>query len=105
MRLGEPANLPVERPNIEFYSGDLYRLVNERLKPYYNNVWLAGGAILAKDFIRLKLADEIRLSILPIMLGDGTLFFDHIGHEQALHLQNVTPYKNGMVELCYEIRK
>jgi dihydrofolate reductase len=98
-------DLPVERPNIEFYAGDLTKFVNERLKPRYKNVWLVGGPMLAKDFIRLKLADEIRLSILPIILGDGTLFFDHIGQEQALHLKDVTAYKNGMVELCYEIRK
>ena len=97
-------NLPVERKNIEFYSGDLEKLVNERLKPNYKNVWVAGGAILAKDFIRLKLADEIRLSVLPIILGDGILFFDHMGHEQTLHLKDVTAYKSGMVELCYEIR-
>ena len=98
-------NLRVERPNIEIYSGDLNKLVNERLKPNYRNVWLAGGAMLAKDFIRLKLADEIRLSIMPIILGDGTLFFDQIGQEQALHLKDVTAYKSGMVELFYEIRK
>ena len=98
-------NLPVERPNIELYWGDLDKLVNERLKPSYQNVWLAGGAMLAKEFIRLKLAGEIRLSVIPIILGDGTLFFDHIGQEQPLHLKNVTAYKNGMVELCYEIKK
>lgn len=98
-------NLPVERKNIEFYSGDPNKLLIERLKPNYKNVWLAGGAALANDFIRLKLADEIRLSVLPIILGDGTPFFDHIGHEQPLHLTNVTAYKNGIVELCYEIRK
>ena len=61
--------------------------------------------MLAKDFIRLKLADEIRLSIIPIILGDGIPFFDHIGREQPLHLKNITAYKNGMVELWYEIRK
>ena len=60
-------NLPVERQNIEIYSGDLNKLVNEQLKPNYRNVWLVGGAILAKDFIALKLADEIRLSVLPII--------------------------------------
>ena len=98
-------NLPVERNNIEFYSGDLDKLVNERLKPNYRNVWLVGGAMLAKDFIRLRLADEIRLSVLPIILGDGTLFFDHIGHEQGLHLKDVRAYKTGMVELWYEIKK
>jgi len=98
-------NLPINRQNIETYSGDLNKLVDKRLKPNYKNVWLVGGAMLAKDFIRLKLADEIKLSILPIILGDGTLFFDHIGQEQTLHLKDVTGYKNGMVELCYEIRK
>jgi len=98
-------NLPVDRQNIELYSGDLNKLVDERLKPNYKNVWLAGGARLARDFIRLKLAAEIRLSVLPIILGDGTLFFDHIGQEQALHLKEVTAYKSGMVEVCYEIKK
>lgn len=98
-------NLPIDKQNIETYSGDLNKLVNERLKPNYKNVWLAGGAKLAKDFIRLNLADEIRQSILPIILGEGTPFFDQIGKEQALHLKNVTAYKSGMVELCYEIKK
>jgi dihydrofolate reductase len=98
-------NLAIERQNIEVYSGDLDKLVNERLKPSYRNVWVAGGAMLAKDFIRLKLADEIRLSVMPIILGDGTLFFDHIGQEQLLHLKDVKAYKSGIVELCYEIKK
>ena len=97
--------LPIERSNIEIYSGDLNELIEERLKPLYKNVWLVGGAILAKDFIRLKLADEIRLSVLPVILGDGLPFFDHIGQEQVLHLKDVTAYKTGMVELWYEIKK
>ena len=97
--------LPIERQNIEIYSGDLNKLVNERLKPNYKNVWVVGGAMLANEFIRLKLADEIRLSVIPIILGDGTPFFDHIGQEQALHLEDVTAYKNGIVELYYAIPK
>ena len=98
-------SLPIERQNIEFYSGELQKLVNERLKSRYKNVWLVGGAMLARDFIRLKLADEIRLSVMPIILGEGVLFFDHIGQERALHLKDVTAYKSGMVELWYEIGK
>jgi dihydrofolate reductase len=98
-------DLPVERPGIELFSGDLHQLVNERLKPNYKNVWIAGGALLAKDFIRLKLADDIRLSVLPIILGEGILFFDQVGFEQSLHLKDVTAYKNGMVELWYELKK
>jgi len=98
-------NLPIDRNNIEIYSGDLNKLINERLKPNYKNIWLVGGAMLAKDFIRLKLANEIRLSVIPVILGNGTLLFDHIGQEQALHLKDVTAYKSGVVELWYEIIK
>jgi dihydrofolate reductase len=97
-------NLPIHRQNIELYSGDLNKLVNERLKLKFKNVWLVGGAMLAKDFIHLNLANEIRLSVMPIILGDGALFFDHIEGEQPLHLKNVTAYKSGMVELHYEIK-
>ena len=97
--------LPIDRQNIETYSGDLIKLVNERLRPNHKNVWLVGGAELTKDFIRLNLADEIRQSIIPIMLGNGLPFFDQIGKEQPLHLKDLTAYKNGMVELCYEIKK
>jgi len=98
-------NLPAYSKNIAFYSGDLDQLVGSRLKPKYKCVWVVGGALLIKDFIRLQLANEIRVSVLPIILGDGKLFFDQIGQEQPLHLKNVAAYKSGMVELCYEIRK
>lgn len=97
--------LPVDRANIEFYSGDLDELVSKHLKPKYKNVWVVGGAMLVKEFIRLNLADEIRQSILPVILGDGTPFFDHVGKELALHLKAATAYKTGMVELWYEIKK
>jgi len=61
-----------------------------------------GGAMVIKEFIRLKLANEISVSFMPVILGDGLLFFDYIGDEQQLHLKNVTAYKDGMVELYYE---
>jgi dihydrofolate reductase len=98
-------NLPVDRSNIQFYAGDLHQLVHEVLQPNYHHVWLAGGAELATDFIRLNLADEIRLSILPVLLGGGVPFFNGINQEKLLHLIDVTAYKNGMVELRYEFKK
>jgi dihydrofolate reductase len=94
-----------DRKTVEFYSGDVGRLVDERLKPRYKNIWVVGGAMVAKEFLRLGLADDIRIMIMPILLGDGVLFVDHVGRECPLHLKEVTAYKNGLVELWYEIRK
>ena len=92
-------------PNIQLYSGGLVELLNERIKPHYKNVWVVGGPSLVKEFLQLKLADEIRLMVLPIILGDGLSFFEQTGMEQLLHLKDVTAYKNGMVELWYGIKK
>lgn len=96
-------NLKSDKKNVAFYSGDLVEIVNNRIKPTFNNIWMVGGTRLTKDFMRLKLVDSIVLSIMPIILGDGLLFFDYIGHELQLHLKDVVAYKDGMVELTYEI--
>lgn len=96
--------LTLLKSNIELYSGDLGPLVAERLRTY-RNVWVVGGAAVVKDFIRLGLVDDVRLTIAPVLLGGGTLFFDHVGRECALHLKDVTAYKNGFVELWYETRR
>lgn len=91
-----------DRPSITFCSGDLKEFIEKRLKPKYYNVWFVGGSMLTKEILRLKLADEIRISILPILLGEGLPFFNQIGVEQRLNLKDVKAYKNGIVELVYE---
>ena len=98
-------SLPIRRNSIEFYSGDLRRLVNEQLKPRYSNIWFVGGGALCGECVRLGLADEVRYSIMPILIGKGISFFGGLRDDTTLHLRGVTPYKNGMVELHYDVRK
>ena len=42
---------------------------------------------------------------MPVILGDGKLFFDFIGQEQKLSLEEVNTFKDGMVEITYDILK
>ncbi|MGO8790123.1 MAG: dihydrofolate reductase family protein [Terriglobia bacterium] len=93
--------LPSTRKSIEFYSGDLKRLVGEILAPRYGNIWLVGGAMLCQSFLRLGLVDEINLVIVPILLGEGLRLFDNSAIESRWHLKNVLAYKSGLVELLY----
>lgn len=98
-------DLSKERESVQLYSGDLKQLVNDRLRPRFGNIWVAGGAMVAREFIRLKLADELSISILPILLGDGIRFIDALDLSQPLHLQEATACKDGMVELRYLLRE
>src|SRR5262245_10356385 len=96
--------LPRTRNNVEFYSGDLTQLVNGRLRPMFRAVWFIGGSVLSTECLRLGLVDEIRYSILPILIGDGIPFFANLDKDIALHLMEVKAYKSGAVELRYEVR-
>ena len=93
------------RDTVEFYSGDLRALVNDRLRPSYPNIWFVGGGKVSGDCLRLGLADEIRYSIMPILIGDGIAFFEGLDADMPLHLAEVKAYRSGMVELRHEVRK
>lgn len=95
--------LPRTRDTVEFYSGDLGQLVNGRLRRDYRSIWFVGGGFVSTECLRLGLADEIRYSILPILIGEGIPFFQAIDTDIALHLAEVKAYATGMVELLYEV--
>ena len=96
--------LPRVRDTVEFYSGDLAQLVNGHLRATFRTIWFVGGGVVSAECLRLGLADEVRYSILPILIGDGVPFFEKLDRDIALHLAEVKAYKSGMVELCYEVR-
>jgi dihydrofolate reductase len=97
-------DLPRTRTTVEFYSGDLAQLVNKRLRTKFRSIWFAGGGSVSGECLRLGLADEVRYSILPILIGDGIAFFEKLDRDIPLHLTEVKAYKSGIVALCYEVQ-
>ena len=93
------------RNTVELCSGDLERLVGERLKPNFGSIWFVGGGAVSAECLRLRLADEVRYSIVPMLIGDGIPFCHGLDKDVPLHLLEATPYTNGMVALRYEVRK
>jgi dihydrofolate reductase len=92
---------PPARESVEFYSGDLKTLVDVKLAPRFRNIWLVGGAMLCQGFLERGLVDDIRLTIAPVLLGDGLRLFGGLLTEERWDLKNVVPYRNGFVELSY----
>jgi dihydrofolate reductase len=97
--------LPRTRDSVEFCSGDLAQLVNERLRPRFQSIWFVGGGVLCGECLRLGLADEVRYSVVPVLIGSGISFFEKLERDVTLHLVEAKAYKNGMVELRYEVRR
>jgi dihydrofolate reductase len=97
--------LPRARDTVEFHAGDLAAFVNGHLRRSFRSIWFVGGGAVAGECLRLGLADELRYSILPILIGEGISFFDRLDRDIALHLTEVRAYRNGMVGLAYEVRR
>ena len=97
-------DLPRVRETVEFHSGDLSQFVNEQLRPRFRTIWFVGGGVVAAECLRRGLADEVSYSILPILIGDGIRFFEGLDKDVALHLADVKAWKNGMVEVRYEVK-
>lgn len=60
--------------------------------------------MLCQSFLRLDLVDEIRLAIMPVLLGGGLRLFEESGIETRWQLKNVVAYRSGVVELLYRSR-
>lgn len=91
------------RPTVQFVSGDLATIFAERLRPAYRNIWVVGGGQLVGDCLRLGLADEVRYSIVPVLIGDGIGFFEGLDRDILLHLREVKAYRNGIVALRHDV--
>ena len=97
--------LPRVRETVHFHAGDLGRFVNDRLRREFRSIWVVGGGSVCGECLRLGLANEVRYSILPILIGDGIAFFEKLGKDVPLHLTEVKAYKSGMIALRYEVAR
>ena len=44
-------------------------------------VWIAGGADIARQYLRAGLVDEMEINLVPTLLGDGERLFDGVGDD------------------------
>ncbi len=98
-------DLPRARGSVEFHAGDLTPFFRDRLRPRFRSIWCVGGAGLAGEILRLGLADEVRYSIAPVLIGQGLSFFGGLDADIRLHLAEFKAYRSGMVGLRYEVRR
>jgi dihydrofolate reductase len=61
--------------------------------------------MVAGALLRLGLADEVRVTLAPVLIGAGIPFFDALGGDVALHLVEAKAYTSGMVALRHEVRR
>jgi dihydrofolate reductase len=86
-----------------FYTGDLKGLVQQLRKQEGKNVFVDGGAFVAQAFLEEHLLDEIIISIIPVLLGDGISLFGNENLGLNLQLLETKTFEKGLVQLHYRV--
>ena len=88
---------------IKFYTGNLKELVLRLRQERGKNIFIDGGAEIVNELFKEKLIDQIYLSIVPILLGDGVRLFKGGLPEQNLKLINSKQFETGLIQLQYDL--
>ncbi len=67
------------------------------------NIWIVGGGNVASQFADAGLLDELILTVVPVVLGDGKPLFERPVPEGPMRLLGTRAFETGMVELRYQL--
>ncbi|QDH80260.1 dihydrofolate reductase [Echinicola soli] len=93
------------RPNegkVTFYSADLTELVKSLKSRNGKHIYCDGGAEVIDELLKNDLIDEMIISVVPILVGEGTRLFKEGRPEQTLELVNAKNFDTGLVQLMYK---
>jgi dihydrofolate reductase len=82
---------------------DLNALLGLKQQPG-KDIYVVGGAALVGSLINAGWIDELRLTVHPVVLGQGKALFKTVGQRHRLELVEARPQKAGLVSLIYTMR-
>ncbi|WP_374463731.1 dihydrofolate reductase family protein [Chryseobacterium sp.] len=88
-----------------FYTGDITELVNHLKSGEGKNIYCDGGASIINELLKHDLIDEFIISVIPVLLGNGTKLFKDGRPESALEFITAKTFETGLVQLQYKRKK
>ena len=94
-----------ERPGAgrtTFYTGSLIELVKRLKSEKGKNIYCDGGSEVINELLKHDLIDEFIISIVPVLLGNGTRLFKDGRPEQMLEFVTAKTFDTGLTQLHYK---
>ncbi len=97
-----------ERPSVgktTFYTGNLTELIQRLKKENGKNIYCDGGAEIINELLQSDLIDEFIISVIPVLVGNGTRLFKEGRPEQQLELVNTRKFDTGLIQVHYRRKR
>lgn len=69
------------------------------------NIYCDGGAEVINELMKKNLIDEFVISIIPVLVDNGTRLFKDGRPKQQLELSSVKTFDTGLTQLHYKRKK
>jgi dihydrofolate reductase len=96
---GEEVDVRIVNAKVSDLHDEMIAAAGER------NLWVVGGGNVASQFADASLLDELLVTVVPVVLGEGKPLFDRRLPGGPMQLAGTRIFDSGMVELRYEIRR
>jgi len=92
---------PVE--NFQYYRGSPKDLVAKLRSQEGKNIYCDGGAEIIHELLLHRLIDEVIVSVIPVLLGEGISLFKGGRPQQNMKLVTSKQFDTGLVQLHYKM--
>ena len=79
-------------------------LVEKLSQAGYKRIYLDGGKVI-QSFLREGLVDDMVLTTIPVLIGEGLPLFGHLEKDIKLRLLDSQSWNNGLVQTTYQVVK
>ena len=87
---------------VEMYSGDLLTLITNLENEGHKHAYIDGGATI-QNFINLNLINEMTITKVPVLLGEGKPLFGKTYKDIKLEEANATVFPNDFIQVKYKV--
>jgi dihydrofolate reductase len=82
---------------------DTYQVAALRDQPG-RDIYVVGGAQTVRSFINAGLLNELRLTVHPLLVGEGAFLFDGVSGDHHYEITDTEPLADGAMRVVYQAR-
>lgn len=97
-------NPVMERENVNFITENIIETISQLREEGGKDIWLVGGGELTTMLLNQDLVDEMIITYIPVILGNGISLFPNNPKESKWNLQRSEVYENGAIQIKYCIQ-
>lgn len=88
---------------VRFINKDIISFIQDLKHQTGKDIWLIGGGQLNTVLLNADLIDEMIITIVPIILGEGIPLFTPGAKENVFELIHSQAFPSGMVQMSYKL--